>query len=336
MNSWQGKKVLVTGGAGFIGSHLAIKLVELGAEVRVVDNLSRGRKEYLEPVADQISFIQDDLTSPQACDKACAGMEIVFHLASKVGGIGYYMKKPAEVYENNLVMDSHVFISARKAGCERFLFSSSAHVYPKHLQATYDSAPLKEVDAYPASPAISYGWAKLMTERMIQYQQEEGCQMRTAVVRIVGAYGENQDFGLETGSVIPVFCRRAIEFPKRTPFAMLGQGKETRSYCYVGDVVDGMVHCIRKLSDVKEIKPINLGAEGRISILEIAKLVIETSGKQIEINHLPAIESGIRGQAVDMSQAKVEIPGWSPKVKLHDGIARVYRDIAQRLKSGGE
>lgn len=336
MNSWQGKKVLVTGGAGFIGSHLTSKLVSLGAKVRVVDNLARGRMEFLKPVADKIEFIKADLTGAEASSKACEGIQYVFHLASKVGGIGYYMKKPAEVYDNNVAMDTQVVLAARKAGCERFLFSSSAHVYPKHLQSTYDSAALKESDAYPANPAISYGWAKLVTERMIQYQQEEGSDMRTAVVRIVGAFGENQDCGLETGSVIPVFCRRAIEFPKRTPFTMLGQGRETRSYCYVGDVVDGMIQCVQRLSDVREIKPINLGNEGRVSILEIAKLVIEISGKKIEISHLPAMESGIKGQAVDMNQAKVEIPNWTPKVKLHEGIERAYRDIEQRLKNGGE
>lgn len=334
MNSWQGEKVLVTGGAGFIGSHLTAKLVDMGAKVRVVDNLARGKLEFLKPVSSRIEFIKDDLTSQAAAKRACEGMTSIFHMASKVGGIGYYMKQPAEVYENNIVMDANVFVAAKNSGCRKFLYASSAHVYPKHLQTEYDSAPLKESDAYPANPAISYGFGKLVTERLIQYQQEEGTSVRTAIVRIVGAFGENQDCALDTGSVIPVFCRRAIEFPNRSPFTMLGMGKETRSYCYVGDVVDGMISCMEKLVEAQEIKPINLGNEGRSSILEIAKMVIEISRKKIEISHLPALESGIKGQAVDMSLARVEIPNWKPKVSLHEGIARAYRDIEQRLKDG--
>ncbi len=336
MEFWRGKKVLVTGGAGFIGSHLSERLVQLGARVRVVDNLVRGRLENLASVADAVEFIKGDLTSEEMANRACAGMEIVFHLASKVGGIGYYLKCPAEVYENNLIMDAHVFKAARLAGCLRFLFSSSAHVYPKHLQSEYDSPPLKEAAAYPANPAISYGWAKLATERLIQYQNEEKTTMQTAIVRIVGAFGERQDFGLDTGSVIPVFCRRAIEFPGRSPFTMLGKGNETRSYCYVGDVVEGMIQCVLRLSVVQKIPPINLGTEGRVSILEVAKLVIGLSGKEIGIEHLPAMESGIKGQAVDMSRAKVEIPEWSAKVSLRDGILKAYRDIELRLRRGGE
>lgn len=333
MDFWRGKKVLVTGGAGFIGSHLTIKLVDMGAQVRVVDNLIRGKLEFLKPVADRIEFIREDLTSASVCESAVKGMEVTFHLASKVGGIGYYMKRPAEVFENNVLMDSQVVLAAKNSGCERLLFSSSAHVYPKHLQSHYDSPPLEEGDAYPANPAISYGWAKLMTEKLIEYQQEEGCDMRTAVVRIVGAYGENQDYGLDTGSVIPVFARRAIEFPHRTPFTILGEGKETRSYCYVGDIVDGMLQCVQRLSDVREIKPINLGNEGRVSILDVARLVIEISGKKIDIHHLPAMESGIKGQAVDLARTKVELPEWSPRVKLSEGIARAYSDIERRLKN---
>lgn len=333
MYSWKGKRVLVTGGAGFIGSHLVIKLVEMGARVRVVDNLSRGRLGFLSPVANEIEFVKADLTSAAVCEKALRDIEIAFHLASKVGGIGYYMKRPAEVFENNVVMDSQVFIAAKNSGCDRFVFSSSAHVYPKHLQGSYESAALKESDAYPANPAISYGWAKLMTEQMIGYQQQEGCKLKTAVVRIVGAFGENQDFGLETGSVIPVFSRRAIEFPQRSPFTMFGEGRETRSYCYVGDIVDGMIQCVYRLSEVNEIQPLNLGNEGRIRILDVAKLVIEVSGKKIEIQHLPAMESGIKGQAVDLGKTKVELPNWKPKVTLAEGIARTYRDIERRLKN---
>lgn len=326
-----GKRVLVTGGAGFIGSHLTHTLVEMGAKVRVVDNLVRGSLENLEDVAKQIEFIKGDLTSAEVCKRAVEKIDYVFHLASKVGGIGYYMTKPGEVYTNNILMDTQMALAARAAGVQRYVFSSSAHVYPRHLQSTEMAAPLHEAQAYPADPAISYGWAKLFSEKLIQYQNVEELTMRTAIVRIVGAFGERQDIDLNTASAIPAFCRRAVEYPKQSPFKMLGEGKETRSYCYVGDVVDGMIHCLKNLTKVPEIGPINLGNEGRVTIADLVKMVIEVSGKKIEVVCVPTPESGIRGQAVDCALARQQIPEWKPRVSLKEGILRTYRDVERRL-----
>jgi nucleoside-diphosphate-sugar epimerase len=332
---WHDKKVLVTGGAGFIGSHLSETLVGLGAQVRIVDNLgTRGRMENIKSIAKCVEFIKGDLTLAETARAACKDMEVVFHLASKVGGIGYYMNRPAEVYATNVLMDIQVFTAARAAQAKRFCFTSSSHVYPGRLQRTEDSAPLREEDAYPADPVISFGLGKLVTEKLIQYQNAEGNEMHTSILRVVGAYGERQDFGLETGSVIPVLCRRAAEFPKRSPFTMLGQGKETRSYCYVGDIVDGMIQSIQVLDQNKEVGPLNLGNEGRVTINEIAQMVIEASGKKIEISKLPAKESGIRGQAVDITHTQQVLKDWRPRVSLRDGILRTYRDIETRLSNG--
>ncbi len=328
------KRILVTGGAGFIGSHLAKRLAADGAKVRVADNLCRGRLSNLAPVQGQIEFMKEDLTRAEACARVCAGMEIVFHLASKVGGIGYYMQKPGEVYTNNVMMDTQMQIAARELGVKRYLFSSSAHVYPKRLQADENSAPLKEADAYPADPAISYGWAKLVTERLIHYQNQEGSAVRTAVVRIVGAFGENQDIDLSTASAIPAFCRRALEFPGKSPFTMFGEGRETRSYVYVGDVVEGMIRCVEALADRPVIEPMNLGNEGRITIGELARMIVAVSGKPITIKSLPAAESGIRGQAVDCTLSREILSGWTPAVSLRDGILKTYQNIEARLRAG--
>jgi nucleoside-diphosphate-sugar epimerase len=331
---WSGKKVLVTGGAGFIGSHLVERLVRMKCSVRVADNLVRGRLENLSTVQKQIEFMQCDLTIKENCLRACEGQDIVFHLASKVGGIGYYMQKPGEVFTNNILMDTEMSVAARQCGVSRYLFSSSAHVYPKSLQTREDSPALKEPDASPADPAISYGWGKLISEKMLQFQNIEDKSMRTAIVRIVGAFGERQDIDLATSSAIPAFCRRAVEFPARSPFTMMGEGKETRSYCYVGDVVTGMVLCIEGLELLQEIGPLNLGTEGRISIGELAREVIRISGKDIAIQTVEAPESGIRGQAVDLSLTKKVLGGWKPEVSLSEGLRRTYSDIEQRLNAG--
>lgn len=332
---WSNRPVLVTGGAGFIGSHLTEALVSRGARVRVADNLVRGRLESLESVQGQIEFLQTDLTHAESCQAACAGMHTVFHLASKVGGIGYYMQRPGEVYTHNLLMDNLMSVAARAAQVQRYLFSSSAHVYPRHLQATQDAAPLRESDASPADPVISYGWAKLASEKLLEYQNAEDSHMRTAVVRIVGAYGERQDIQLDTASAIPAFCRRAVEFPKLSPFTMKGEGRETRSYCFVTDVVDAMIRCVEKLETIPHIGPVNLGSEGRVSIGELARRVIQISGKPIAIQHIPTPESGIRGQAVACDLLHATLDGWKPKVDLEEGLQRVYNDVSQRLNGGG-
>ncbi len=335
MNSsfWRNRRVTVTGGAGFIGSHLTEQLVQLGSQVRVVDSLARGRLSYLKTVRADIEFIQADLTLRANCERACAGQEIVFHLASKVGGIGYYMQRPGEVFTNNVLMDTEMAVAARQAGVTRYLFASSAHVYPRHLQSTPDATALKEADATPADPAISYGWGKLLSEKMLLFQNFESNSMRTAIARIVGAYGERQDIDLGTASAIPAFCRRAIEYPKLSPFTILGQGLETRSYCYVGDVVEGLLLCLEVLDQHEHVGPVNLGAEGRVRIGDIAKLIIEISGKNIDIQSVAAPESGLRGQAVDCTLLKQILVGWTPKTSLQDGLKRAYTDVERQLSN---
>ena len=226
---WRGKKVLLTGGAGFIGSNLAVRLLNLGSQVRVVDNLERGNLKYLRPIRDDLEFKQLDLTGQEACRLACQEMEIIFHLASKVGGIGYYLQKPGDVILNNVLMDTLMLQAALEVGVERYFYASSAHVYPLELQFSPESPPIKEEQAYPAHPGLSYGWAKLLAEKQIEYHVEEGMPLRAAIIRLIGAFGPNQDLDLETGSAIPVFCRRAVEYPERQPFIIWGSGIETRS-----------------------------------------------------------------------------------------------------------
>jgi len=162
MSFWSGRRILVTGGAGFIGSNLVERLVELGAHARVVDNLQRGRLENLQSCMEAIEFVRGDLTEPAVCLEACRDMEVVFHLASRVGGIGYYLQRPAEVMAHNVLMDTLVWQAATACGVERYLYASSAHVYPLELQDSPEAPLLREEQALPANPPLSYGWAKLL------------------------------------------------------------------------------------------------------------------------------------------------------------------------------
>jgi nucleoside-diphosphate-sugar epimerase len=334
VDRWSGRKALVTGGAGFIGGHVVRRLVGLGARVRVVDNLSRGHVDHL-PFPDGVEFARADLTDPRNCQDLCDGIEEVFHFASKVGSIGYYTEKPLEVLAANIRIDGNVFSAAHAAGVSHFMYASSVFVYPAGRQASPDSAPLREEEAFPANPPISYGWAKLVGERLAQYACQQGNNFRAAVLRLMGVYGPGQDIDLQRGSIIPVLVRRAIEYP-RLPFVIRGDGQESRSYCYVDDVVDAILLAIDKLAttDQRLIGPLNIGSDERVRIIDVAREIVALSGKEIEIEFVPG-STAVWGQAIDCSTARAELDGWAPRVSLREGLQRVFEDVSRRLANQG-
>ena len=329
--AWRGRRVLVTGGAGFIGSHLVPELVRLGADVRVIDNLERGKREHLGEWLPRIEFVEDDLRDPGTCGEAMRGVDTVFHLAAKVGGIGYYLEKCGDVLVQNTLIDANVLAAARAAGVARYVYASSAHVYPIELQNDPEARALREEDALPANPELSYGWAKLLGEKQVEYLIAEGVGLRAAILRLVGAYGENQELDLATGSAIPVFTMRAVLYPQHAPFVIWGTGRETRSYCHIEDVVAGVVLAADKLDEQELVGPLNLGSEGRITIENLARAIIRISGKDIPLVKDASKPTVIWGQAVDCSRAKRVLDGWEAKIPLADGLHRSYAHIERRL-----
>jgi GDP-D-mannose 3',5'-epimerase len=328
---WRNRKVLVTGGAGFIGSNLVERLVELGARVRVCDGLERGRLENLRRCLDEIEFLNCDLTDSDNCDRSCQGMEVAVHLAAKVGGIGYYLSRAAEVMAHNVLVDTLMWQAAEAQGLQRYLYASSAHVYPLDLQGSPDAPPMEEEQAVPADPPLSYGWAKLLGEKQLEYGVGQGSRVRVAVLRLIGVYGPNQDIDLASGSAIPVFIRRAVRYPWGQPFRILGTGEETRSYCYVSDVVEAMLLALERLDGQRLIGPLNVGSEERVRIADLAQEIIAISGRPIETEFDLSHRTAIWGQVLDSTKAR-DLLGWTPSVSLRDGLQRTYDDIEQRLK----
>lgn len=333
---WEARRVLVTGGAGFIGSNLVPALLRCGARVRVVDNLERGNPQHLGDALRNVELIRGDLRVAEICKRSMAGIDVVFHLASKVGGIGYYQDKAGEVVLQNVLIDANLLDAARSAGVERYVYASSAHVYPIELQQTPDARALREEDAIPANPGLSYGWAKLVGEKQIEYLVADGTGPRAAILRLVGAYGGNQDLALATGSAIPVFITRAILYPERSPFVIWGTGRETRSYCYIDDVVSGMIAAAEALEAWPLVGPLNLGCEGRITIEGLARAIIDISKKPIELVKDESKATAIWGQAVDCSRARAALDGWAPQVPLVEGLRRSYAGIERRVRRATE
>ena len=327
---WTDKRVTITGGAGFIGSHLALDLVNRGSIVRIADNLERGRLEYIEHIVNSIEFMEKDLRDSSVCLEVCDGAEVVFHLASKVGGIGYYQDKPAEVILENCRIDANMLTAALEKNVKKYFYASSAHVYPNRLQQEPNARPIREEDAYPASPGLSYGWSKLLAEKQLEYVHQEQADIGIAIARLIGIYGENQDISLETGSVIPVFSRRALEFPKNGPFVIWGTGEETRSFCFIDDAIDCMKRMVEALDTCPFIGPINVGKSERIKIADLASLIIKVSGKHIEPEFDTSKKTVIWGQVCDCSRAEKELNGWRAETSIAQGLLRVYEDVARR------
>lgn len=324
------KRILVTGGAGFIGSHLVKRLIERGHEVTAIDNLERGKIDFVENNK-SLKLVICDLTDYEIMQQFFENKDVVIHLASKVGGIGVYLDTPYQVMKANMEMDANVLKAVLEHKIDTYFYASSAHIYPKELQMIADSPMIKESDAYPANPELTYGWAKLIGEKSIEAAIVENDWLKAAIARFIGIYGPNQDFGLDTGSVIPVFSHRAIKYPE-VPFKVWGTGKETRSYCYIDDALD----CIEKMIEAMDTKqlvgPYNVGKGERCTIEDIAKTAIEISGKDIEVEWDTNKKTVIWGQWCDVSKAKEEL-GWEAQTSLKDGMTKVYNDIKNRIEN---
>ncbi len=329
MNYWKDKKVIITGGAGMIGSALSCDMVRRGAKVTVIDDFSRGSRKSLDSVASAITIIVADLRDYNLCVENIIDADIVVHMASKVGGIKVYTDSPFSIMNDNILIDSNVIKATIHNNIKNFFYASSAHVYPIELQDSIEQEQsIAEEQAYPANPLLTYGWAKLISEKQLVSATSEVEGFSAAIARYIGIYGKNQDYDLETGSVIPVFSNRAIQYPK-VDFTIWGDGKETRSYCYIDDAVTCTVMMMEKLENKKVVGPYNVGSDETITIEEIAQKIIKISGKSVIIEFDTTKKAKILSQQCDCSRIQKEL-GWKITTSFDDGLKIVYNDIKIR------
>ena len=316
-------KILVTGAGGFIGHWLVKRLKEQGHQVRGVDIKY---PEFTETVADQ--FICADLRNPQISDIACAGVDQVYHLAADMGGIGWISTHHAEILHNSLLIDLNMIESAKNANVQRFLFSSSACVYPEYHQETPDAAGLKESEVYPALPEAAYGWGKLTTEKLCEhYGKDYG--LETRITRFHNVYGpeETWEGGREKA---PAALSRKIALAKLcgdSEIEMWGDGIQRRSFVYVTDVVAGLVALMA--SDYPGA--VNIGNDYTVSINELAEMLMKIAGYEVGIKHVPG-SLGVRGRNSDNTLARKVLPDWKPEVKLHEGLTTTYNWIEEQVR----
>jgi len=329
---WNGQRVLVTGGASFIGSHLVDALVQRGAVVRVVDDLSSGRLDNIGAHVDarQVEFVSGDLREPGVASRAMEGIATVFHLAADHGGRGYvdlHQAGPA----SNLLLDGVVFREARRAGVDKLVYGSSGCVYPNFLQAHPEEEVYLTEDRVgtPYDADNMYGWAKLMGELTLQaYYREHG--LKSASCRYFTVYGPR---GVENHAVIAMIARAFI---RQDPFEVWGDGTQVRNWTYIDDIVRGTMLAAERIDDGTAI---NLGTMERVRVIDAVRMVMDYTGHRADIRFRPDMPTGPLNRVADNSLAR-RLLDWQPEVLFAEGLRRTIdwyvadRDragVAQRL-----
>lgn len=312
---WSGKRILVTGGASFIGSHLIDRLVELGVEhIRIVDDLSSGELENIRGHFDagRVQFLQKDLLVPGVAEESTEGIDLVFHLAAIHGGRGYVDLHQAECAKN-LTLDGMLIKAAQQAGIEKFVFASSGCVYPNHIQqdVTQELYLTEDMVGPPYDSDGMYGWAKLMGEKTLQaFYKTYG--MKAASCRFFTVYGER---GVENHAVIAMIARA---FVGQNPFEVWGDGTQVRNWTYVGDIIDGMILSAEKIDDGTAV---NLGTTERTRVIDAVTEVLRYTDHHAEIKFLRNMPTGPLNRVASNALGK-KLLGWEPRMKFMDGLHR--------------
>jgi len=279
--------------------------------------------EYSETDADEFAVL--DLTDPAACLRTTADVDEVYALAADMGGMGYISSHHSKILHDNFLINVHTLDAAVKNRVRRYLYTSSACIYPEHLQETSDVTPLREDDAYPAQPQDAYGWEKLIAERLCAYYQaDHGIETRT--VRFHNIFGPlgTWDGGREKS---PAAMCRKVAVAKLTgnpEVEIWGDGEQTRSFCYIDDCVSGICKLMRSHHD----QLLNLGQDRLISINEMVDIIATIAGVDVVKKHVDGPQ-GVRGRNSDNSRLR-DVLGWEPEIRLEDGLERTYRWIEER------
>lgn len=328
------KSIMITGGAGMIGSTLVKRLVKEGWDVYVTDNLWRGKLEYLydegeKPIINlDTHFFKKDLAVYGEAESIIGMTDYVVHLADIVAGIDYVFSNQGDLFRVNNQINSNLFAACRKVGKEKvkgLLYVGTVCSFPLTLQNTYNPGPLHEDELFPAMPESAYGWSKLMGQLEIGYlEKETGIPCCTLMFHNV--YGTPTDFGTRS-QVIPALIRKAVNYPNEE-FIVWGSGNQGRAFIHVNDIVEALVLALNKGWGHGWIQ---IGPDHSTTIKEIAYKVAEISGKGLEPVFDTTKPEGDSARYADYTKAK-SVLGWEPKIDLDEGLRECYAWIEKKIK----
>ena len=325
-NFYHNKKVLVTGGAGFVGSHLVSQLLEKGARVIVPVRLNAvGIPKNLVSVSSDIEILPLDLEDIETLKLNFKGVDMVMHLAASIGGVQFSSVRQASIFQDNLRPFMKVIEAARLAGTGCFLVCSSACVYPADVVH-----PTRESEGFRGFPQITnegYGMAKRMQEYLgMKYVEEFGMDVRIA--RPFNGYGPRDDFDLSTSHVIPALVRKVLSAD--TEIEVWGDGTATRSFLYVDDFARGLL-AIAEKGPIGQA--VNIGSDDEINMKDLVNLILRLCGKNINIKWILDKPVGQQRRSCDTSLAEASV-GFSAEVKLEDGLKKTIDWFQDELSAG--
>jgi len=313
---WNSRKVIVTGGAGLIGSYLVEHLVRDGAQVRVADNLETGSLNNLSSCIRSIDFLKLDLRELPACRRSVEGMDTVFDLAARTVGIGYSCQHHGEMFYDSMSISMNTLEAARQSGVEHYLFTSSSCVYPdgSDVPTSEDAAECN----LPESANSGYGWAKRMTELLARfYAQEYG--MNVAIVRLVNAYGPRYHWDQEEPHVIPALIQRLLR--GQDPLRIWGSGRQTRSFIHASDVAMLMKLVLERATDSR---PINIGWNEETTIAELVAELSAVAGFDGTITYDTTKPEGPARKGLNLARQQNLIPDFRPQFSLREGLRQTF------------
>jgi len=307
----QASRCLVTGGAGFIGSHVAERLVALGHTVRVVDDLSTGDAANLAGLDGEIEFLQGDLCEAAVCRRAVAGIDLVFHLAA-LPSVPRSLKDPWASHAANVNATVRLLEACRAATVRRIVYSSSSSVYG-------ETPVLPKTESAEPRPRSPYAASKLAGEQYVLGFARAGL-IEGVALRYFNVFGPRQSPHSAYAAVIPAFLRAALEQGEATLF---GDGMQTRDFTYVDNVVDANILAATAPGETISGSVVNVGAGGRTSLLGLIELVEKITGRRLAYQRLPAREGEVRDSLASLERAE-RLLGYRPHVSLAEGLGRTW------------
>ncbi len=309
---WNGKKVLVAGGAGVIGSYLVEMLVDDDAKVTVADNLSRGRLENLSGVMDKISFHKADLRYLRRCEQVCSGQDIVLNLAAPAFGVEYSMTHHGEMLTDVTRIGFNLLDASKGKNVRRFLVVSSSCVYPDDA-----NVPTKEDEVLRGIPEtinLGYGWGKRMIELQGQYYARE-YNMEVAIARPFNAYGPREPLEFEKAHVMPALIQKVLNGDD--PVVVWGSGNQTRSFVHAKDFALGLKLITEHYPTAD---PVNVGHDRETTIRELAECILKITGRRAELLFDTSKPEGAKRKAADVTKLRKVTHGFTPQITLKEGL----------------